>query len=232
MNTIDKIRAEIKKLQDIFVETAQGMETEDEATVYSMCAVEFGDELLSFLDTLGAETSYDTLQYNPSPSVDIGDVARVQFASHAKVFDKKRKAVFDWEQFKEVAGIFYGFGQRNNTFSDEPVTDCHDLEEEMEKFIETFGWGKTKHLAEKELISATARHFAEWGAKHTPLPEDTVLFQKGVEEGKRLMMEGAVEGEVVKDISNKLAVTAKNINLDGFRFGDKVRIIIVKEEKQ
>lgn len=69
--------------------------------------------------------------------------------------------------------------------------------------------------------------------KQMPMPEDTVLFQKGVEEGKRLMMEGAVEGEVVKDISNKLAVTAKNINLDGFRFGDKVHIIILpKEEEQ
>ena len=40
----------------------------------------------------------------------------------------------------------------------------------------------------------------------------------------------AVEGEVVKDINNKLAVTAKNVNLDGFKFGDKVRIIIVKED--
>ena len=39
---------------------------------------------------------------------------------------------------------------------------CEELEEEMEKFIETFGWGKTKHLAEKELISTTARHFAQW----------------------------------------------------------------------
>lgn len=59
MTTIDKIRAEIKKLQDIFVETAQGMETEDEATVYSMCAVEFGDELLSFLDTMPDEPVTD-----------------------------------------------------------------------------------------------------------------------------------------------------------------------------
>jgi hypothetical protein len=46
---------------------------------------------------------------------------------------------------------------------------------------------------------------------------------------KEQMMKEAVEGEVVKDISNKLAVTAK-INLDGFKFGDKVRIIIVKED--
>ena len=43
------------------------------------------------------------------------------------------------------------------------------------------------------------------------------------------MMDGAVEGEVVKDINDKLAVTAKNVNLDGLKFGDKVRIIIVKE---
>ena len=40
----------------------------------------------------------------------------------------------------------------------------------------------------------------------------------------------AVEGEVVKDINNKLAVTAKNVNLDKFKFGDKVRIIIVKDD--
>lgn len=36
-------------------------------------------------------------------------------------------------------------------------------------------------------------------------------------------------GEVVKDISNKLAVTAK-INLDGFKFGDKVRVIVLPKE--
>lgn len=40
----------------------------------------------------------------------------------------------------------------------------------------------------------------------------------------------AVEGEVVKDINNKLAVTAKNVNLDGFKFGDRVKIIIVKDD--
>ena len=47
---------------------------------------------------------------------------------------------------------------------------------------------------------------------------------------KAKMMKAAVEGEVVKDISNKLAVTAKNINLDGFKFGDKVSIIVLPKE--
>lgn len=44
------------------------------------------------------------------------------------------------------------------------------------------------------------------------------------------MMKEAVEGEVVKDINNKLAVTAKNVNLDGFKFGERVKIFIVKED--
>lgn len=169
-------------------------------------------ELLSFLDTLEAETSYDTLQYNPSPSVDIGDVARVQFASHAKVFDKKRKAVFDWEQFKEVAGIFYGFGQQNNTLSEEPVSDCHDLEEAAEN-----SWVDYEYREDPRGLYSSCYIDG---------------FKAGAEWQKAKMMEGAVEGEVVKDISNKLAATAKNINLDGLKFGDKVKIIIVKEDGQ
>ena len=40
---------------------------------------------------------------------------------------------------------------------------------------------------------------AKWQADHTPLPEDTVLFNKGVEEGKRLMMEEAVKWLVDDD---------------------------------
>jgi hypothetical protein len=45
------------------------------------------------------------------------------------------------------------------------------------------------------------------------------------------MMAGAFDGGVVQDINGGLAVTSANVNLDGFKFGDKVKIIIVKEEK-
>ena len=47
---------------------------------------------------------------------------------------------------------------------------------------------------------------------------------------KKELLKDAVEGEVVKDISNKLAVTAK-INLDGFKFGEKVKILIIKDDE-
>lgn len=69
------------------------------------------------------------------------------------------------------------------------------------------------------------------------LPFDAIghtekCFKAGAEWQKEQMMKDAAEGEVVKDISNKLAVTAKNVNLDGFKFGDKVQVIIVKEEEK
>jgi hypothetical protein len=53
------------------------------------------------------------------------------------------------------------------------------------------------------ILTNVARHFAQWGADHTPLPEDTVLFNKGVEEGKRLMMKEAVKW-LIDDDYNEL----------------------------
>ena len=43
-------------------------------------------------------------------------------------------------------------------------------------------------LARVDVINAFIAG-ANWQAKQMPMPEDTVLFNKGVEEGKRLMGE-------------------------------------------
>lgn len=58
----------------------------------------------------------------------------------------------------------------------------------------------------EEQIESLRTHFmamfisaAEWLADHTPLPEDTVLFDKGVAEGKKPMMEEAVKWLVDDD---------------------------------
>ena len=55
-------------------------------------------------------------------------------------------------------------------------------------------------------------------------------FAVGVYAERNRVMRQAVDGEIVKDISGKLAVTAK-VNLDGFKFGEKVSVIIIKKEK-
>lgn len=85
-----------------------------------------------------------------------------------------------------------------------------DLEEEIERWIDE------NHFIFTEIdeIIETAHHFAEWQRK------------KDVEE----MMKTLVEGEIVKDIHNQLKVTSEPLNDTFGKFGDKVKIIIVKEE--
>lgn len=88
---------------------------------------------------------------------------------------------------------------------------------------------------------------AEWQASQMPMPEDTVLFNKGVEEGKRLMMEDAVEGEICGRVYDHINVRfadgvckylePKNIShipadVSKYNIGDKVRILVLKAEEE
>jgi len=143
MSTIEKIRAEIERRKS----TVSQYIKDNHGSRFSLYCGGREDayvSILSFLDTL-EEHSYSTQKYTPSPSVSIEDVARVQFASHAKVIEKKRKAIFDWEQFKEVAGIFYGFGKKDSSDTleepdrSEPYTGKYDeayLNEKIKKASE------------------------------------------------------------------------------------------------
>lgn len=105
------------------------------------------------------------------------------------------------------------------------------LEEAAEELFETIEIQEHENIFEdtfKKIFIAGA----EWMRKKDV--EDMYLsdnrhFLKCYEQGKVDMKVDMVEGEIVKDITNMLAVTAKNINLDGFKFGDKVKIIIIKD---
>lgn len=84
-------------------------------------------------------------------------------------------------------------------------------------------------------LMALVKAGAEWQKTKMPMPEDTVIFQKGIEEGKRLMMEDAVEGVVCKDhiVTEKpfYFYQSRLIELpDNLKEGDKVKIVIVKED--
>ena len=115
------------------------------------------------------------------------------------------------------------------TTLEEPVSE--DLEEAAEE-----SWIYYEYRDSGHLYSSVYKDAFKAGAEWQSMKEqDTIktaedhAFLAGANWQKEQMMENAVEGEVVKDISNKLAVTAKNVNIDGFKFGDKVRVIIVKE---
>jgi len=81
-----------------------------------------------------------------------------------------------------------------------------DLNNELENY-----YGRVPDDDDK--INA-ARHFAEWGASQMPMPEDTVIFMKGVEEGRRLEKDDlsltwedmAKIDAIILDVNNEFAV--------------------------
>lgn len=105
----------------------------------------------------------------------------------------------------------------------EPVSE--DLEEAADEYSGDPNTGFIDMTAYRAFKAG-----AEWMKKQIPMPEDTVIFQKGVEEGKRLMMEGAEECELYWD-GDFLAIDL-NMRALGYSERDKVKIIIVKEEEK
>lgn len=97
---------------------------------------------------------------------------------------------------------------------------------------------KMSHYAKIDDFYAGLREFfiagAKWQADHTPLPEDTVIFNKGVAEGKRLMMEEAIPCNVFWHDGPLLDYTQEQqdnaLERIGAKVGDKVKVIIVKED--
>jgi len=145
MDKIEKIRKFVKELQQDFI----SIQPKDCSLglIKSYAGYAYLDKVLSFLDTLSEDGfAKEGISWG-------GDGTRGH--SSTKSIHVTYKDIQDLESIDPKHLVHEKMEEPDKS-----------LVEEMEKFIETFGWGKTKHLAEKELISATARHFAEWGAEH------------------------------------------------------------------
>ena len=133
---------------------------------------------------------------------------------------------FTTEDLKECAHNFAQWGAEHASGSSEIP---NDLEEAAKHHSEQYRphWPNQVRPAYDSFI-AGAKWQAEQLLKSSPLPEDTVLFNKGVEEGKRLMMEEAVECETVC-IKDRLAAI---LPMKEFQWtvGEKVRVIVLKKE--
>ncbi len=167
------------------------------------------------------------------------DVLR-QAHHHNKIFDIPQN-IFDDIQLMDIfkSGVYQGY-ELGKQSGDSEIPN--DLEEAAVKWSKENTRGfvlkdkTTRYVGDTiDAFIAGAKwqkeqDLAEMAQSKSPLSVAYAnrCFENGKQAMKEQMMKEAVEGEVVKDISNKLAVTAK-INLDGFKFGDKVRVIIVKE---
>jgi len=72
---------------------------------------------------------------------------------------------------------------------------------------------------------------AKWYAEHASLPDESDILRVGIKEGKEQMMKDAIDAE----ISAKFPVIGRSLisvidTLKDFKYGDKVRIIIIKED--
>jgi hypothetical protein len=109
-----------------------------------------------------------------------------------------------------------------------PQPKQEGLEEEINRLWESFADEMEGPHNLFDIYARLARHFAKWGADHAPLPEDTVLFNKGVEEGKRLMMEEAYDGEFFYNPYPGIALDdCKDYD---FKQREDVRVIILPKE--
>ena len=127
-----------------------------------------------------------------------------------------------------VARHFYELGRQSKP----------EVSEELETEIKNWGYGLGGHDA-KDWVGPTARHFAQWQKDRDEAITDSVKFEEGFKTGREVgareqkeqMMKEAVKGCVLtRDIYDKRALDIDFVYPDGLKPGDKVRIVIVKED--
>jgi len=123
--------------------------------------------------------------------------------------------------------------KRVSTLSEEPDKN---LEEAAEEYLDkVFGDGKHQQFYKDLFI-------AGWKCRDNqmPMPEDTVLFNKGVAEGRRLEREDMLGDEISCEIDwydgpilnypiDQLCEVLSKMDID---VGDKVRIVVCKKEDE
>lgn len=248
---ISKIKAEIERRIEHHDSLASNAESEMIANL-EIGAAQALDDILPFVSTLESEKLEADLEKEinslDDAYFDLGGIA-VKGATYYLTV----------EDLKDIARHFYELGCRrtaekydeieyNRQRAEESVPknleeaaiitldEAESVADEYTDFLEKgLIENQSRPIGGKWFIEYARKRFiagAKWQAeqllKSSPLPEDTVLFNKGVEEGKRLMMEEAVEGIIT---TRSMAGNIVTAHVDyRYKDGQKVRIIIVKEE--
>ena len=198
MNTIDKIRAEIKRLEEIHERNLK-KPMERGRIGFAHGVVECCDRILSFIDSLPEET--DNEKPNRPTNLDSLEAAR----------DAANEVYcYTTQTMDDLVGLFLAGAQWQKE-QDKPITG-NSLEKEWLRYVnkakKEYG-GELPSLGEYGWLQI-ARHFAEWQ--------------------KAQMMKEAVEGKIYGCDGLHWIETDVDENIKG-KEGDKVRIIIVKEDE-
>ena len=215
---IEKVRAEVNRLKKQLVRGACAAQIQMETS----CKDEAYDEMLSILSDLEKEC-----EEKPT-NIDFEQELYKHFGQ-----------VKDFTLGMQIGKYFYELGCRRTAEKYDEIeykrqraeeSVPSDLEEAAAEYASD-STGFIDMTAYRAFIAG-----AEWQASQMPMPKDTVLFQKGVAEGRRLeredMLKEAVEGEVYLYYSYKRKSTAILVDIPIEDLGDKVRIVVLKEEDE
>ena len=123
-----------------------------------------------------------------------------------------------------------------DTLSEKPDKS---LEEAAENYEQTRN--DLDAISDNEIVRRAFIAGAEWQASQMPMPEDTVIFNKGVAEGRRLEREDMLKDAMEADVNTykdpvlncgwaEFVVDMPSSETD--KFGDKVRIVVLKAEEE
>ena len=234
MSIIEQIRAEVERLKK---DKPYGEIPEH----YYLKGL---DNLLSFLDTLQEQPQKELLSFDGFVDKVGSWFANLELRRFRKTFDGEifpaTELVQAYEWFVHELSEKY----REKHSKEQPV--CEGLEEEYQQFCKDFPFPWSSQYINREYIDelclGVARHFAQWQKEKDNEVADKALtmsiklqegwYAKGIADGeksmKEQMMKNAVEGEVIDD--GEVVVPALRTILSKMDDGDKVRIVIVKED--
>lgn len=209
MSNIEKIRAEIERRKEEYKEDRYRSDYRGQISYYKD---EIYDDLLSFIDSLPDEN-------NPEPYNPVYDEDYLN--------EKIAKATKSWE------GVDV----------DKMLAECRGYEEkpseDLEEAAKEYMKKARKHLFDDSPIGRTDDAFiagAEWQKERDTremVMSDGSYFQKsyalGKKDMKEEMLKEAVEGEVVQDLHGKFNVKTNAVSDILYQFGDKVKVIILKQ---
>ena len=182
MGNIEKIKAEIKRLKKILEKSTYYLDNSQQALGYSFAL----DDLEDFIDSLPEETCKESLQVQETckenPDSFTNEPKEMSVDEAMKYIDEKiakTRSSKSWE------------GVDVDKFMDEiRGREPDDLEEAADEYaISLTPCDQQEELNYFNSFIAGAKWQAKQFLKGSPLPEDTILFQKGVEEGRRLERE-------------------------------------------
>ena len=148
----------------------------------------------------------------------------------SKNYRERYKRIAQSEKFKKTyEGM--SVGEIMHVEGEEPVGD--DLGEYINELSKQF---PEVSFAKLSRIAVRVAKWQKQKDKTKVLTEEQCrkirddAFELGKDAMKQQLMKGAVEGEIVKDIANNLYIGKAKVNKNNFKFGDKVKLLVLKEE--